>query len=82
MDKKIKELFAMVLQIPIDQINVTSTPLNTKKWDSLNHLNLIAVFEEKFSISIEPEEIPLMRESYGKFADIVLQKVGRLYDAG
>lgn len=75
MDEKIKNLFATVLQVPVDEINSETTPFVIEQWDSFSHLNLIAVFEENFSINIEPEEILVMRESFGKFSFIVLQKI-------
>ena len=34
---------------------------NCDKWDSLNHLNLIMELEEEFNVSLEPEDIAVMR---------------------
>ena len=34
---------------------------NCDKWDSLNHLNLIMQLEEEFNVSLEPEDIAIMR---------------------
>ena len=33
---------------------------NCKKWDSMNHLNLIVELEMEFGVSFEPEEIARM----------------------
>ncbi len=75
MEEKIKELFAVVLQISDSEIEDTSTPDSLDSWDSLNHLNLIAAFEEEFSIDIEPEEIPGMMENFTKFKTVIMQKM-------
>jgi acyl carrier protein len=75
LDKEIKELFGAVLQIDSDTLNDTTTPKDIAAWSSINHLNLIAVFEEKFAIDIEPEEIPLMAGNFGKFKEIIMQKL-------
>ena len=76
MEQKIKQLFADVLQVSIDQILESTTPDNLEEWDSLNHLNLIATFEEEFSIDIEPEEIPEMMENYSAFKLLIMKKIG------
>ena len=75
MDKKIKELFASVIGIKIDDLNDESTPKNTNNWDSLNHLVLIAAFEDAFEIDIEPEEIAFMFKSFCNFKSVVEQKL-------
>lgn len=78
MSREIKELFAAVLQVPVDFITDATTPDTISQWDSMNHLHLIAVFEERFSINIEPEEIPLMRDSYNNFCSVVLKKMAEV----
>jgi len=40
------------------------------KWDSMHHLQLVLGLETEFGISIEPEEIALMK-SLGDIEDIV-----------
>ena len=72
--EEIKILFASVLQIAPTQVNEAITNEEIVSWTSFNHLNLIAVFEEKFGISIEPEEILIMAENFGKFQEIILKK--------
>ena len=76
LEERIKQLFADVLQVSIDQIVDITTPDSLEEWDSLNHLNLIATFEEEFSIDIEPEDIPKMMESYSAFKSFVQNKIG------
>ena len=74
MEDKIKQLFADVLQVSPDEISEATSPDTLEKWDSLNHLNLVAAFEEEFSIDIEPEEIQAMMAGYLKFKSIILDK--------
>ena len=76
MEEKIKQLFADVLQVEMSVISDVTTPENLLQWDSLNHLNLIAAFEEEFQIDIEPEDIPIMMESFLGFKTAVLWKIG------
>ena len=75
MKAKIKQLFADVLQVSISQILDSTTPVNLEQWDSINHLNLIAIFEDEFSIDIEPEEIPQMMQSYHTFSSFIENKI-------
>jgi acyl carrier protein len=75
LEEKIKELFAAVLEIQVEKIVDLSTPGTIENWDSLNHLNLIAAFEQEFSIDIEPEEIPEMMKNFKAFKLIILSKL-------
>ncbi len=75
MEKKIKELFVSVIVINIDGLNDESSPKDTKNWDSLNHLVLIAAFEDAFEIEIEPEDIAFMFKSFGNFKSVVERKL-------
>lgn len=76
MEEKIKQIFATIIDVSPDQIHNETTPDDLENWDSMNHLMLIAAFEEEFSINIEPEEIGEMRESFAKFKKLILQKIG------
>lgn len=75
MEKQIRQLFAKVLQIPESIALDNSTPETIKQWDSINHLSLIATFEEHFTLNIEPEEISTMQKSYQNFKTIILEKL-------
>jgi acyl carrier protein len=75
MGEKLKKLFADVLKVPVTSISEQSSFNEIPSWDSLNHLSLIATTEETFGIDIEPEEIPLMMENFGKFKAVVLSKL-------
>lgn len=75
MENKIKELFAAILNIPLNRISDNLSPDQVEEWDSLNHLNLISAYEEEFSIEIEPEEIIEMNKDYKTFRSIILKKI-------
>ena len=55
-------------------IDETCSQKNCKKWDSMNHLNLIVELEMEFGISLEPEEIGQMVD-YASVVEIVKQKM-------
>ncbi len=42
------------------EINIDSNKTNTKKWDSLTHLNLIIELENAFDLSFTMEEMEKM----------------------
>lgn len=75
MEERIKSIFATVIDVLPEQIHDDTIPKDLENWDSLNHLMLIAAFEEEFSISIEPEEIVIMWKSYANFKEMILQKI-------
>ena len=62
---KLDSLFYLIFKIPKSKDKKNLNYKNVKRWDSLNHLNLILAIESKFNIRIMPEEgIDLM--SYKK----------------
>lgn len=75
MDAEIKDLFATILQISNGDFDDSSRRDNIAKWDSFQHLILVAAFEEEFNISIEPEEIVEMYKDFLTFKTIVLGKL-------
>ncbi|MBR3698922.1 MAG: acyl carrier protein [Bacteroidales bacterium] len=72
MENKILEIMRSVFQI--DTVDETCSQQNCAKWDSMNHLNLVVELEMAFGISLEPEEIALMR-SYDDVLRIVKNKL-------
>ena len=75
MEDKIRALFAIILRIKPEEIFDESSPQTLNNWDSLNHLNLIASFEDEFSIDIEPEEISDMMTNFGCFKSTICKKI-------
>ena len=57
LEDKLKKIFSEVFEIKISEINDDSSADNVKKWDSLNHTNLILSLEDEFKISFTADEI-------------------------
>ena len=53
------ELLAIVLRIPTSPGGDLAMS-SCKAWDSMKHIEIIMAVEEKFDISFEPEDIPLL----------------------
>jgi acyl carrier protein len=67
---EVKEILANVLEIDIATIFDNATQKDIAKWDSLQHLNLIVEIEDKYDISIDPEDISEML-SIDKIIEII-----------
>ena len=67
---EVKEILAKVLEIDIVTIFDNATQKDIAKWDSLQHLNLIVEIEDKYDISIDPEDISEML-SIDKIIEII-----------
>ncbi len=67
---EVKEILAKVLEIDIATIFDNATQKDIAKWDSLQHLNLIVEIEDKYDISIDPEDISEML-SIDKIIEII-----------
>jgi acyl carrier protein len=67
---EVKEILANVLEINIATIFDNATQKDIAKWDSLQHLNLIVEIEDKYDISIDPEDISEML-SIDKIIEII-----------
>ena len=74
-EDKIRELFAAMLQVPASQITDATTPDAVERWDSMQHLILVAGFEEEFGVDVEPEEAVDMYRDFSTFKRVVMQKL-------
>lgn len=72
MENKILEIMRLVFHT--DTIDETCSQQSCAKWDSMNHLNLVVELEMAFGVSLEPEEIALMR-SYDDVLRIIKNKL-------
>lgn len=54
--KSLDDLFYLILKVPKSKNKNNLNYKNVKKWDSLNHINLILSIESKFKIKITPEQ--------------------------
>lgn len=57
---EIKEIMSKVFEIDVKTISDNASQKEINKWDSLQHLNLIVEIEDKYDISIDPEDISEM----------------------
>ena len=57
---KIIAIMAMVLRTPVDSISDETSVKDAGNWDSLRHMNLIAVLEDEFEIEFGLDQISRM----------------------
>ncbi len=67
---KIQNIFCEVIGIPAHEVNDTLAYNSCVQWDSLKHLQMVAMFEENFDIEIDMDDIIGM-ENYGKIKEIL-----------
>lgn len=60
MKKEVFEVVSMVMNTPVDEITEDSTPETVEEWDSLKHMRLILVLEEKFGVQFTDTQIMAM----------------------
>jgi|TARA_B110000238_G_scaffold197945_1_gene241567 acyl carrier protein len=73
MQSEIKKIFSKIISINVDKIKPNTSIGNTKKWDSLAHMNLIMAFESEFKIKFTENEINEML-NYKIIEEIILNK--------
>lgn len=61
MSKKLYEIIAKVMSVPISEINDKSGPENIDSWDSFNGLVLVDELEENFDVKFVLEEVTDVR---------------------
>lgn len=69
-EKKIKQIFADILDVKEETITETFGPNDASMWDSMNNLRLITALEEEFNIRLTMGEIREM-DSFGKIKEVV-----------
>jgi len=76
-ENKIRELMSLVLRLDESKIDDTTTSHSAANWDSLQHMNLIAVIEDEFDIQLYPAQIRRMNS----FANIKTEVYSCLYQS-
>lgn len=61
MPDRVSQVFADVLQVPLEQISDRTSPDNTPQWDSLSAMNLVLALEDEFDLKLSTKEIVAMR---------------------
>jgi acyl carrier protein len=57
MEQKLLNIVAEILDIEVEQLSLESKRNNIEKWDSLGHIQLVAMIEDEFNANILVEEI-------------------------
>jgi acyl carrier protein len=70
MEKKVREIFSLVFEIPVDKLPPDFIQSDIDNWDSIRHLKLIVELEGEFEIQFEPDEIIEMN-SFHKIVELV-----------
>lgn len=60
MEEQVLDVMRRVFETP--GLHTDCSQTSCKKWDSMNHLNLIVELEMEFGVSFEPEEIARMAD--------------------
>ena len=67
---EIKKIFSKTLKIPIVNINRGLSYIKSDKWDSLNHMKMVAQIEKKFKIQFLMKDVIAM-ETFPKTLKII-----------
>lgn len=78
MNKKLKKIFSKIIGIKESSIKLGTSPKNTKKWDSLAHMNLIMALENELKIKFTDNEITEML-TFELVQEIIINKKGAKY---
>ena len=57
MENRIKEIMSVVFETDLSMIDDSASPETIENWDSLKHMNLVAILEEEFNITFSDDEI-------------------------
>lgn len=74
MEEKVLEVLKETFEL--DTVDETCSQSTCPAWDSMGQLNLVAELESVFDISLEPEEIGVMR-SYQDVVSIISAKLAK-----
>ena len=69
-ENTIRNIFCEVLGLPAHDVTDALAYNSCEQWDSLKHLQIIAMFEESFGIEIDMDDIIAM-ETFGKVKEIL-----------
>ncbi|WP_218645607.1 acyl carrier protein [Winogradskyella forsetii] len=56
-EDKIKEIMALVFDVPKKDITEDTSPDDLDNWDSIGSINLVTALEDQFDIEFEEEDI-------------------------
>ena len=67
---EVKKIFSKSLGIPMKDIKDSLSYAKNNKWDSLNHMKMIALIEKKFKLQFEMKDVIAM-ETFIKTIKII-----------
>ena len=69
---KLKQVFAEVLEIPVDQVTDDLVYNGIERWDSIGHMSLIAAIDDAFDTMLDTDEV-LDLSSFKKAKEILMR---------
>ena len=57
MSKKVFEIVARIMGVPVEVVSLESSPETLENWDSLRHMKLILAIEESLDVQFRDEDI-------------------------
>ena len=72
--EKVRQAFSDALGIPADQVLDELSYDSIPEWDSVSHMSLIAMLENKFNVLLETNDI--LEMSSVKIAKEILRRIG------
>ena len=70
----VRQAFSEALGIPADQVSDELSYDSIPEWDSVSHMSLIAMLEDKFNVLLETNDI--LEMSSVKIAKEILSRIG------
>ncbi len=74
MKDKLRRILAEAIELEPDEIDNSSSPDVTPEWDSFAHMNMVAVIEKEYGISLTLDEVIEM-QSLPKIVEVVSRKL-------
>ncbi len=73
---RVRDLVAEVLQVPASSLDASSGANDVAEWDSLQHLNVIAVLEQELAVRL-PDEEATSAQTLGELVQVVSRAKAR-----
>lgn len=56
-EETVKRIVSDLFEIPVGDLDDSTSPETVEKWDSLSHLNMVLALEEEYGIRIDDNDI-------------------------
>ncbi len=73
-EDRLKNIFATVMGVPVDQVDQGCSPDTLSSWDSLRQMKLVSAVEEEFETVFSFEETTRLT-TYGSLLDLVQRSI-------